>query len=226
MHGKMRNKISKKLAKHKEEVLALVSLDVAGPFPTSLRGNRYFLQLIDNFSRKNWSIPLKTKDEAITALRTWRAKVELQTGKRLKAARSDNAPELTKVMNLWEKEDGVEAQYTTVATSNQNGPAERSIQTAENAMRAMLEDSKLPIEFWDEAVEADAYVRNRLGTGPTINGMITSPEQAWSGEKPRADHIRVWGHKCYSYINPKTLPKDGRHDKLIVIWYMTSCSSL
>ncbi|KAF7565152.1 hypothetical protein PtrM4_045860 [Pyrenophora tritici-repentis] len=172
---KMRNKMNKILAEHKKEVLALVSLDLAGPFPTSLRGNNYLMQIICNHSRKNWSIPLKTKDQAILELRRWKAKVELQTGKKVKACRSDNAPELKLVINQWETEDGVQADYTVIASSNQNGPVERSIQTAEHAMRAMLDDAQLPIEFWDEAAEADAYIRNRLPTGPLVEGKPTSP---------------------------------------------------
>jgi hypothetical protein len=45
-------------------------------------------------------------------------------------------------------------------------------------MRAMLKEAHLPMEFWDEAVEADAYMRNRTATGPVINGMTVSPEEA------------------------------------------------
>lgn len=215
LKGKMRNKISKTLAEHKKEILALVSLDLAGPFPTSLRGNNYLMQMICNYSRKNWSIPLKSKDQAIPELRRWKAKVELQTGKKVKACRSDNAPELKLVMNQWETEDGVQADYTVTASSNQNGPAERSIQTAEHAMRAMLDDAQLPIEFWDEAAEADAYIRNRLPTGPLVEKQSTSPEQVFLGKRPNVDHVRVWGSKCYTYLNPKTLPAKGRSDKLM-----------
>ena len=215
LKGKMRNKTSKTLAEHKKEVLELVSLDLAGPFPTSLRGNNYLMQIICNYSRKNWSIPLKTKDQAIPELRKWKAKVELQTGKKVKACRSDNAPELKLVMNQWEAEEGVQANYTVIASSNQNGPAERSIQTAEHAMRAMLDDAQLPIEFWDEAVEADAYIRNRLPTGPLVEKQPTSPEQVFLGKRPYVDHVRVWGSKCYTYLNPKTLPAKGRSDKLM-----------
>ncbi|KAF7564387.1 uncharacterized protein PtrM4_152160, partial [Pyrenophora tritici-repentis] len=215
LKGKMRNKMNKILAEHKKEVLALVSLDLAGPFPTSLRGNNYLMQIICNHSRKNWSIPLKTKDQAILELRRWKAKVELQTGKKVKACRSDNAPELKLVINQWETEDGVQADYTVIASSNQNGPVERSIQTAEHAMRAMLDDAQLPIEFWDEAAEADAYIRNRLPTGPLVEGKPTSPEQVFSGKRPGVDHVRVWGSKCYTYLNPKTLPAKGRLDKLV-----------
>jgi hypothetical protein len=213
--GKMRNRTSRVLAEHKKEALQLVSLDIAGPLPTSLRGNRYFMQIIDNYTRKNWSIPLKSKDEAMSALRSWRVKEERQTGREVKAARSDNAPELKNVLDTWEKEDGIRANYTTIATSNQNGPAERSIQTAENAVRTMLDDAELPMEFWDEAVETDAYIRNRLPTGPEIDGQITCPEQAYTGEKPNILNIRVWGSKAYDYVNPKTLPAKARHDKLV-----------
>ena len=50
--GKIRNKISKIIAKHKAEILALISWDIAGLFPVSLRGNKYLLKLINNYSRK------------------------------------------------------------------------------------------------------------------------------------------------------------------------------
>ncbi|KAI0996956.1 hypothetical protein K3495_g11228 [Podosphaera aphanis] len=212
----MRIRTSKMHAKHKTEALALVYIDVAGPFPKSLRENKYFLQIIDNYTRKNWSIPLKSKDESAEMLKIWRTKVELQSGKKVKAVRSDNAPELKKLINQWERLDGIQVEYTVIASSNQNGAAERSIQTAENSMRAMLEDSKLPVEFWDEAVEADAYLRNRTPTGPIVNGDCTCPEWAFTGVKPSVNHIRVWGSKAYAYVDPKTLPKESRHDKLIL----------
>ncbi|KAI1001371.1 hypothetical protein K3495_g6826 [Podosphaera aphanis] len=41
--AKMRNRTSKMPAKHKTEALALVHIDVAGPFSKSLRENKYFL---------------------------------------------------------------------------------------------------------------------------------------------------------------------------------------
>jgi hypothetical protein len=82
-------------------------------------------------------------------------------------------------------------------------------------MRAMLKDAGLPIEFWDEAAEADTYMQNRTNTGPTIDGKQVSPEEAFTGKTLSIDHIRVWGSKCYSYIHPKTIPADQRHDKLV-----------
>ena len=48
----------------------------------------------------------------------------------------------------------------------------------------MLAEADLPIEFWDEAGEYDVYIRNRTQSGPAINGMIVSPQEAYTGETP------------------------------------------
>jgi hypothetical protein len=66
---KMRNSIPKQLRDYKAKKLALVQFDIAGPFPTSLRGNRWFLLIIDSYTRKNWVIPLKQKGDAQKELR-------------------------------------------------------------------------------------------------------------------------------------------------------------
>lgn len=118
-------------------------------------------------------------------------------------------------MEKWAIETGTEAQSTTIASSHQNGPAERSIQTVEGNMRALLEEAKPPLEFWDEAAEAEAYVRNRTDVEITVNGKKTSPIEAFNKEIPNIDHIRRWGSKCYYYVDRKTIPAGERHDKLV-----------
>lgn len=60
----------------------------------------------------------------------------------------------------------------------------------------MLKDAKLPIEFWDQAVEAATYLRNRTNSGPHIDGERFGPYEALFGTKPFIDHIRVFGCKC------------------------------
>jgi hypothetical protein len=118
-------------------------------------------------------------------------------------------------MDAWEKKEGVSAEYTTIASSHQNGPVERAIQTTENAVRTMTEESGLPAEFWCFAAETDAHVRNRLPRGPLINNKRTSPEEAYTGIKQTADHLRVWGCKCYVHVDPKTLPVGHLHNKQV-----------
>ncbi|KAI0997159.1 hypothetical protein K3495_g11022 [Podosphaera aphanis] len=212
---KITNRKSKILADRKDRRPSLIQFNIAGPLPKSLRGNRYFLLIIDSILRKNWILLLKQKIDAIQCLRTFKTTVEKEVNEKIKAARSDNAPKLLLTEEGWGEQDGIEAQSTVVASSHQKGAAERNIRTAEADMRSMLKESNLPIEFWDEAVEADAYMRNRTATGPIISNCVTCPQEAWTNKRPTIDHIKIWGSKCYSYVNPLTIPPCMRKDKLV-----------
>ena len=46
---------------------------------------------------------------------------------------------------------------------------------------------------------------------------LFSPEEAFTGRKGEIDveHIKIFGCKCYSYVDPKSLPANGRKDKLM-----------
>lgn len=210
---KKRNRISKHLSPWKEERLELVQIDISGPFPESLNGNKWFLEIIDNATRKVWTIPMKTKNQAIPELEKWAAQAELQTGCKLRGIRADNAPELVQIIDQFARSRGIAPEYTITYKSSQNGGVERSIQTANEATRVMLKDSEMPIEFWDEAAEAGAYLRNRLPVG--LQNEKPSPEEAWSGEKPSVDHIKVWGCVCYGFVDRKSHPQGTRRDKLM-----------
>jgi len=75
--------------------------------------------------------------------------------------------------------------------SIQNGVAERVIRTTENSMRAMIKNAGLSIEFWAEAAKTDAYLRNRIVTGPLVDEAFTTPKEAFIEIKPSIDHVRV-----------------------------------
>ncbi len=203
------------VSERKASILALISIDICGPLPLSHEGLSYFLEVVDNHSRKIWCIPLKQRADVSDALRKWKLRVELQSGFKLLAVRSDNATELKATLDKWCSSLGIAPEYTVPYMSIQNGVAERAIRTTENSVRAMIKDAKLPIEFWAEAAKTDAYLRNRTATGPSVNGNLMTPEEAFTGIKPSIDHIRVWGCKCYSHVDPKSLPTGGRRDKFM-----------
>ncbi|KAI0990802.1 hypothetical protein K3495_g17385, partial [Podosphaera aphanis] len=83
--------------------------------------------------------------------------LERQSGEEILAGRSDGAPEILKLFGEWKSKRGIVPQTTAPYSSNQNGMAERAIQTSEKEARALLEDSNMPVEFWDYAVESGAY---------------------------------------------------------------------
>lgn len=211
---KLRNKTSKILSPWKESILALVSMDVAGPFLPTIRGNRFFAQVVDNATRKTWSFVDKTKSGLMTQIRRWKVTEEKRTQLKLLAVRSDNASEIRELLDEWSQDGVIEEPTTTYTGSHQNGVAERSIQQAETDSRSMLKDADLPLEFWDWAVEADTYIRNRTSGGPLVDGTRMSPEEAYTGNKPSIDHIRVFGSVCYSYVSPKSMPSGTTSKKL------------
>ena len=114
--SKMKNKIRKELSPRKDCLFALIQFDIAGPLPRSIRGNRYFLLIVDNWSNEEWFIPLKHKSDAPAELAKWKMVVELRTDLKVRAARSDNAPELIQAVEDWES--GVQHQTTTIASSH------------------------------------------------------------------------------------------------------------
>ncbi|KAI0998988.1 hypothetical protein K3495_g9208 [Podosphaera aphanis] len=159
-------KITKKkrntLAKWESTPVALVSVDICGPFPSSLRGHRYWAEVIDNATRRKLLI-----------------------------------------LGLWALEDGIRSESTAAYNSYQNGPAERNFRTTEECMRAKLEEAKLPIEFWDEAVEATNSERTHIDHGPlTKSGKHQCVLQAWKELEDPIDisHIRVWDWVAHSHV--------------------------
>ena len=97
----------------------------------------------------------------------------------------------------------------------QNGVVKQAIQTTENSVCAMTKETELPIEFWVQAAETDAYLRNHTAIRPIIDGQATTSEEAFIRAKPFIDHIHVWGCKCYSFVDSKSLPARDRQDKFM-----------
>ena len=72
------------------KALELVHGDLCGPItPTTPAGNRYFLLVVDDFSRFMWIVLLKTKDQALQAFRIIKMAAEVESEAKLKALRTD-----------------------------------------------------------------------------------------------------------------------------------------
>ena len=184
--------------------LELMHSDVCGKMGCkSIGGAEYFLTLLDDKTHYAWVYPLKTKDQVFERFKEWQAEVENFTGQRLKALRTDNGGEFTS--NSFQahlKACGTRHELTIPKTPEQNGVAERLNRMLVEATRAMLLDAKLPHKFWAEAISTATYLRNR---SPTSAVEGTTPHQAWYGQKPRVEHMRVFG--CVAYVH---VPKDER----------------
>lgn len=90
---------------------------------------------------------------------------------------------------------GIERQYTTPNTPQQNGVVERRNRTVVELARRSLKEMKFPANLWAEAVSNSVYILNRLLTQALIG---QTPYEAWSNKKPNIGHVRVFG--CLVHI--------------------------
>jgi hypothetical protein len=92
------------------------------------------------------------------------------------------------------------SEVTTIASSHQNGLAEWNLRTAEANIRAMLKEAGLPLKFWDEAVEHDAYIRNYTNIRSDSNGRNRSPTDAFTCTLPVIEMCKTWGVNIISTL--------------------------
>jgi transposase InsO family protein len=202
-----RDPISKRSTWRATQKLQLIHADICGPVsPMSNSKKRYSLCFIDDFSRKAWIYFLSEKSEAFNMFKCFKKLVENETGLSIKCLRTDRGGEFNyKDFNEFCKQHGIKRQLTAAYTPQQNGVAERKNRTVMNLVRSMLSEKKMPKNFWPEAVNWAIYVLNR---SPTLTVKDVTPQEAWSGVKPTAEHFRVFG--CISYAH---IP-DARRTKL------------
>ena len=203
---------------HAIEPLQRIHTDFWGPYSTpTLNGATYILTFTCDYTRKSWVYLCNKRSLLHTLFLQYKATVELESGYKIKLIRCDNAPEYRALGDYLQKDYGIQFEYTTPYTPEQNGVAERLNRSLITVARAMLLDASLPIRFWGDAVITASYLRNRTPIGP---GGIT-PEEAYSGKVPYIGHLRAYGCLVYAYIpseNREKLEPTAR--RCILIGYM------
>ncbi len=220
--GKMaRQPFPKESATRAVGILDLIHSDIWGPMKTaSLKGAKYFLSFIDDFSRVVFVYFLRYKSEAYEKFKEFEALVTNMTGKTIKMIRTDNGGEFTsKNFESFLKAKGIHHQLTVPYTPQQNGVAERMNRTLVESARCMIKHAKLSDSFWAEAVNTAAYLRNRI---PSTACKNRSPYELWHGKKPDLKHLRVFGCLAYSHIPENLRSKfDSKAVKCRFLGYST-----
>lgn len=205
--GKLTVKTRKERTWRSQQVLELVHTDICGPLtPIAIGGYKYFITFIDDFSRYGHVELLAEKSESLSAFQAFKANVELQKGKKIKAVRSDRGGEYyerydetgrnPRPFARFLQECGIEAQYTMPGTPEQNGIAERRNHTLLDMVRCMLSNSTLPDFLWGEALRSAAYILNQVPS----KSVPKTPYEFWSGKRPSLRHFHVWG--CRAEVRP------------------------
>ncbi|GJS02340.1 retrovirus-related pol polyprotein from transposon TNT 1-94 [Tanacetum coccineum] len=159
-------------------VIDYVHSDLWGPSQVeSLGGKRYFLSIIDDYSKRVWVYILRFKHEAFKKFKEWKQLVENHTGRTVKKLRTDNGLEFC---NLEFKQlcikSGIARHLTVVGTSQQNGIAQ---------------------DLLAKATCTAAYLINR-SLSTTIEKK--TPMEMWSGHPSDYEMLRTLGCVAYSHV--------------------------
>ncbi|KAJ0431334.1 putative RNA-directed DNA polymerase [Helianthus annuus] len=181
------------------EPLQLVHSDVFGPVKQfSIKGKRYMVTFIDDYSRFVWIYFMKEKAEVFAKFKEFELDAKLVTGRKVGCLRSDNGGEyLAHEFSNYLKQKGIKRQLTCSNTPQQNGVSERKNRHLGEITRSLIHDKNLPGRFWAEAMHTAGYVINRL---PSQSLDYMSPYEKLTGNKPDVSYFRVFGCVCYVFI--------------------------
>ena len=149
----------KKNANRCSDVLELIHTDICGPFPTpSWNGQQYFITFIDDYSRYGYLYLIHEKSQSLDVFKNFKAKVENQLSKKMKAVRSDHEGKYYGTYDVsgeqcpgpfakYLMECGIIPQYTM------SGTPKRRNRTLKDMVISMISHSTLPESLWGEAVK-------------------------------------------------------------------------
>jgi len=105
---------------------------------------------------------MQKKDQTFSRLCEFKALVEKESGKKIRALRSDNGGEyVSQQFKDFCAAEGIKRELTAPHNPQQNGVAKRNNRTIVGAARAMLHDQGLPLHLWVEACNTIVYLQNR-----------------------------------------------------------------
>lgn len=176
-------------------------MDVWGPSPVaSFSGFRYYLLLVDDFTKYCWLFPLHAKSEVTSHVQAFKVFVANQFSLSIKAFRSDNGGEfLSKLMSIFFAAFGILHETTCPHTPEQNGVAERKHGHIVETAIALLQQAQLPIQFWLEAVTTAIFLINRL---PNSSVNFQVPFHLLYHKSPDYHSLIPFGCCCFPWLRP------------------------
>ncbi|KAH9800564.1 hypothetical protein KPL71_000708 [Citrus sinensis] len=162
--------------------------------------------------------PIKKKSDVFPVFKEYKARVELESGKKIKCLRTDNGGEYTDGEFLtFCKQEGIQRQFTVAYTPQQNGVAKRMNRTLTERIRAMLRTAGLPNSFWAEVAKTACYIVNRSPS--TAIGLKTAMEM-WTGKPADYSYLHAFGCPVYVMYNAQERTKlDPKSRRCIFLGY-------
>ncbi|CAL8999718.1 unnamed protein product [Prunus brigantina] len=116
--------------------LDLIHVDIWGGYKIAFFGAKYFLTIVDDFTRSTWVYLMKHKYDIMDLIVKFIHMVETQINSKVKIVRSDNGPEF-KLDNFYALK-GIVHQSSCVNRPQQNGVVKHKHRHLLNVARALL----------------------------------------------------------------------------------------
>ncbi|CAI7737043.1 unnamed protein product [Closterium sp. NIES-54] len=185
-----------------EAPLQTLHMDVWGPARVRGQGHeRYFLLVVDDYSRYTTVFPLRSKGDIAEVLIDWIRAARLQLresfGSDFPVLRlhSDRGGEFSSArLGAFCRAQGIRQTFTLLASPQQNGIAERRIGMVMDVARTSMIYVAAPHFLWPFAVQ---YAAHQLNLQPWVSLPETSPTLRWTGKVGDASAFRVWGSRAF-----------------------------
>ncbi|CAI7930431.1 unnamed protein product [Closterium sp. NIES-54] len=200
-----------------EAPLHTLHMDVWGP--ARVRGQsheRYFLWVVDDYSRYTTVFPLHSKGEVTEVLIDWIRAARLRLRERFGSdfpvlrLHSDRGGEFSSArLGAFCRAQGIRQTFTLPASPQQNGIAERRIGMVMDVARTSMIHAAAPNFLWPFAVQ---YAAHQLNLQPRVSLPETSPTLLWTGKVGDASAFWVWGSRAFvcdlsaDKLSPRAVP--------------------
>ncbi|CAI7907131.1 unnamed protein product [Closterium sp. NIES-54] len=167
----------------------------------TLGHERYFLLVVDDYSRYTTVFPLHSKGEVPEVLIDWirgaRRQLSERFGSDLPVLRlfSDRGGEFSSdLLRAFCRSEGIRQTFTLPASPQQNGIAERHIGMVMDVARTSMIHAAAPHFPWPFAVQ---YSAHQINLQPRVSLPETTPTLRWTGKVGNASAFRVWGSRAF-----------------------------
>ncbi|CAI5466018.1 unnamed protein product [Closterium sp. Yama58-4] len=186
------------------EPFETLHLDVWGPAPRpNPERERFFLVVVDDYSRYTTVFPLAKKSEVTSTLIRWLLTTEDTRGRRVSCLHSDRGGEFRSgILAGFCHEQGIRQSWTLPESPQQNGVAERRIGLVMEIARTSMTHARAPHFLWPYAVR---YAAHQLNLWPRVSRPEVSPTSLWTGSPGVASRFHVRG--CLALVRDTSADK-------------------
>ena len=183
-----------------------IAMDPVPMIKQSLQGNTYATIGVDLATSYAFAVPARTKGNQIAVLEKVMALAE-RYGHVVKELHTDSdSVYLEQDFDKFCKKNKIRQKQSTPYIHQENGSAERMVETTCDGTRVAMIDAQASSGYWEYAMQMQVYNHNRTLHG---QGETKTPFEKMTGRKPDISLLRPFGAHCWAHITAEERAGEG-----------------